>query len=1046
MKKWSYAAAMMLALAGGSIFTGCIDNDEPFGIEQVRLATAELLKAKAQAADAEKAANDAKVEMAKIQAEIDKLYAEAELEKIKSETKINEIYANAQAAKDQAEAEKLLAIADAIRTEAQAKYEAAQAEIQNKRDIVEKKLEFADQKLAELKYAFEKSQLQDADASKTAIYTALEGAYSQYIGALQNYNDKLNAIAEAQRALDVMKVDLKWDNNKNQWVSPKYDAKESLETMLTHLNLEEEWANKAIETLEEAKAKIETVEASELYSLLESYTKAQADLNQNLAELQVERDAIRINNADVFDAAYEAQKVVQDTLDNERPIPAYTFVPGAELEALGITKENEVVAPNTNYQVQFAPGANIVTESVVNLGTTINYRNAYNAYQNMIAGLQNFLMDDFDKAWTEARKNELKNQLAAANEKYADAEEAWKTAKTIYNNGQTPVIPADLAGEADYEKAMKAFNDAMAAIEPAVEAEEAAGDVVTEKRDALTEALNTFYNDNPNTVGAKWAQAQVDYSDAITAAQEAYNTATQAANDKASDGMIKLRQDGNKLLVALVQAEEVYTKLNEQLALDANNANLKKEVAAAKGAYESAQEAYDLFYFGKDATATTAEVKSTYSVEYNKINTTLDNELAAAATAKAKADQIAENNYAAAQAEYYTSAAYNNDKNDPEYKPVAEAEAALEEAGAKYDEAYEALEEAKQSVTDPYADLIAAFDAQKEALNAATLYASYPKLSAVTDYLYNGGDKPSDAVAPMMLTGKLAMEFSPFRITLPETEYVNAKEYVIQESEVAFGNLAYTDDRFEYQDQAVLVNAVTPEMINDYIAKNIFLTTLDEINVADCYTYYPYFGAYGQTLYLQSRLDVADAMLANADLAQSSIDTMKANLATMEQSFENAKAEVEKVQEAAADADKAVEDLYTDIDARIEAAKQLVGPYNTIVNSLQTAVKTLYLNETDGDNFSGDVQAAIKGALASIDQNITSQNADLAAIHHAAERVQYQIAQLEAGIALGENESAEQINIDKLTAQADVLKEVVDFYLTRVEDLTKEYNAAMGKE
>lgn len=1044
MKKWSYAAAMMLALAGGSIFTGCIDNDEPFGIEQVRLATAELLKAKAQAADAEKAANDAQVEMAKIQAEIDKLYAEAELEKIKSETKINEIYANAQAAKDQAEAEKLLAIADAIRTEAQAKYEAAQAEIQTKRDIVNKKLEFADQKLAELKYAFEKSQLQDADASKTAIYTALEGAYGQYISALQSYNDKLNAIAEAQRKLDVIKVDLKWENN--QWVSPKYDAKESLETMLTHLNLEEEWANKAIETLEEAKAKIETVEASELYSLLESYTKAQADLNQNLAELQVERDAIRINNADVFDAAYEAQKVVQDTLGNERPIPAYTFVPGAELEALGITQEKEVVKAGEVYTLKEQNG-------VVEPST--EYDNAKDSYETLIGNLQNFLMDDFDKAWTNARVNELKNELAAANDTWAAAEADWTLAKTIYNNGQTPVIPADLAGEADYDKAMNEFNDAMAAIKPAVDAKVATEEAVDDAYEAYLNALDEFQNVNPNTARNKWIKAQADYREAIAAANQDCADAKEAADNTLGAGLTKLRQEGNKLAVAMSTAQDVYEKLTAELAVDPNNANLKTQVAQAKGAAEAAEEAYNLFYFGKDATATTAAVQPTYAVEQNKLYEANAKAYAAADTAKAKADQAAEKAYADARAEYTTSAAYNDDKNDPEYKPVADAWTAYEDALAKDEEAEEALEDAKESVSDPYLALVDAFDAQNEELNASMLR-SYPTLKAVGDYLSGDAEKPSDAVQPMMLTGALAAEFNPAtpRAQVNATTYVNAKNYVVKMSIQAFGDLTNlngdpnnSDDPLEFQDEAVLVDAVTPEMINDYIAKNILGTTLDEINVAECYNYYSFFGAYGKTLDLEATIKIANAMLANADLAQANIDTMKANLATMAQSLKNAEAEVEKVQEAAADADKAFEDLYTDIDARIEAVKQLVGPYNTIVSSLQTAVKTLYLNETDGDNFSGnDVQAAIKGALASIDQNITSKNADLAAIHHAAERVQYQIAQLEAGIALGENESAEQIDIDKLTAQADVLKEVVDFYLTRVEDLTKEYNAAMGKE
>lgn len=63
MKRWSYATAIMLSLAGGTIMTGCIDNDEPYGIEQIRLATADLLKSKKAAVEAEAAAANAAAEV-----------------------------------------------------------------------------------------------------------------------------------------------------------------------------------------------------------------------------------------------------------------------------------------------------------------------------------------------------------------------------------------------------------------------------------------------------------------------------------------------------------------------------------------------------------------------------------------------------------------------------------------------------------------------------------------------------------------------------------------------------------------------------------------------------------------------------------------------------------------------------------------------------------------------------------------------------------------------------------------------------------------------
>ena len=47
MRKWTYLVAALLVGGATTTFTGCIDNDEPAGIEQLRGAKAEFIKAKA---------------------------------------------------------------------------------------------------------------------------------------------------------------------------------------------------------------------------------------------------------------------------------------------------------------------------------------------------------------------------------------------------------------------------------------------------------------------------------------------------------------------------------------------------------------------------------------------------------------------------------------------------------------------------------------------------------------------------------------------------------------------------------------------------------------------------------------------------------------------------------------------------------------------------------------------------------------------------------------------------------------------------------------
>ena len=82
MKKWSYVTAMMLAVSTGCVFTGCINNDEPYGIEQIRLATAKFLESKKAAAEAEASANAIAAETEKIKQETEKI--KQEVEKIKA--------------------------------------------------------------------------------------------------------------------------------------------------------------------------------------------------------------------------------------------------------------------------------------------------------------------------------------------------------------------------------------------------------------------------------------------------------------------------------------------------------------------------------------------------------------------------------------------------------------------------------------------------------------------------------------------------------------------------------------------------------------------------------------------------------------------------------------------------------------------------------------------------------------------------------------------------------------------------------------------------
>ena len=60
-KKWTYVAIVSMMLGMAPVFTGCVDTDEPAGLEQLRGAKAELLRAKALVQEANAAILQAKV-------------------------------------------------------------------------------------------------------------------------------------------------------------------------------------------------------------------------------------------------------------------------------------------------------------------------------------------------------------------------------------------------------------------------------------------------------------------------------------------------------------------------------------------------------------------------------------------------------------------------------------------------------------------------------------------------------------------------------------------------------------------------------------------------------------------------------------------------------------------------------------------------------------------------------------------------------------------------------------------------------------------------
>ena len=183
MRKWKYLVAMLVLAGATTTFTGCIDNDEPAGIEELRSAKAELLRAKATVEAAKVAQVQADAALAQAQAELVKAQAQAVLLKAEWEKAIAEAESAEKIKELQAQAAKALAEAEASLAKAEAERQSA-ALLEAQALAVLKSIQ------AELEETQQRTLQGYVDAYNTQV-TAYNEAYLAYLDAVKDYNDAL---------------------------------------------------------------------------------------------------------------------------------------------------------------------------------------------------------------------------------------------------------------------------------------------------------------------------------------------------------------------------------------------------------------------------------------------------------------------------------------------------------------------------------------------------------------------------------------------------------------------------------------------------------------------------------------------------------------------------------------------------------------------------------------------------------------------------------------------------------------------------------------
>lgn len=1007
IKKWSYVAAMMLTASCGCLFTGCIDNDEPYGITQIRVATANLLEAKKAAVEAEAAAANAEVEVAKIKAEIEKQRLENEKAAAEAQARINELLAQAEIAKTEAEAAILKAQAEQIakQTEMEAKERQAQIDryIAETNDLIRK----ADQAYEALVYQWEQTKIKDAAAATDALFQAVDAAYQSYMVQLKEYNNLNKLYLEANRRLAAFELDLVWNpeggnDGKGGFESPNYDQKTLLETAVADAQKDIDSFNSSIDRLNNFKDELaQVVSKAGLDELLSQYKEEQAQNTEDLLKANVEKDAIYLDNKALYDSRITLDNKIAEANAAPIAIAPYTYVPAADLSVLGIG-EKEIVPQGINYS----------------LDNSYNYHFYSNEYANQIARLKTYLLDENDVAWTTARINELERQLKAQTSVFEADKAAWEIAKKVYNMGND-VDASALPLETELEAAIANYNAMQGEIEGLNEAVKAAQEATDNARQAYEDAWNAYFDNETSTSAlATWNRAQNDYNTARNDAWNAYYEAKSAAEAAQTQAINDANAAVNNAWNAYYRAISAQDAAQNELDKDPTNKTLQENLAAAEKAVETAE-----------ANRDTAQDNANKAIA--DATTKCERAIAAANTAKVKALNDAQETRDKAYAAWVASGEYNSIQNEPAYAPVLTAQENWDKAQEELTAAQEALQPAGEKMMELWQAMSDASQKQLEEIGLGYWYNNTIRQQWEVEY-YTYGWITEFPVASAPILYKNSQEV-----------YTNAKQYLIDKSTAAYGSLGYTWNGSSHDyvnnlelDEAFLVDNVTVDMMNAYIKAYFKRNYGWEPEDFQCASYYDRFGAFGNMSYTENRIAVAKANIANSNLVPDAVKSLQANLDTMDADRVAAEDAVSAIQAERNDVENQINALNKAIDDKIKDLNHVGNDLATIISTIQSGIAQLQATVT-----APSVEDVI-GQITkyNVDTHIATLQNKLDEATTMLEKAKYQLDQYNAGYK--DLENPYKPYVEYLQANVEAQKEYVELLKAHLEDVQAIYEKA----
>ena len=943
MKKLTYLVASLLTTATvGMTFTGCIDNDEPYGIEQLRGAKAELLKSKKALIEA-----DAQYKLALAEAEKVKAAAEAakiDAERAKTEAEIAEIRQRMEAAALQAE--QILA-----RLQAEAE-------------------------LARLTYEQERLNL------STQQQTALDGFYRKYFTALNNYNEKYMEYVRAQKDLVANALDPN---------GTAYDAKKRVEEAVANAQKALDDAQANIEDYNEQLADAKTWKPSELGAKLTAY---QDQVEENTEKMKLINLTISENNNESEEGkALVAAKKALDALYNEEVgIPAYTFNADGAITIPGLTEPEEVIGEGWSYTWNNQYGYH-------------GYNAALNRLDNFKTSIRRYVLDDNDVEWTKAEINNLEAEKKEKTAEFDNLFAGWKMFADAYNVGGTPKYDALMSYD-ELKKAVDAYNAQLPATQAAKDAYYAA-------QKAAQEAWDAYYEKN-NLEGDAWNA----YNDAVNAANEAYDKAVAAANKELDKTITDLNNAVVKAQQEKIAADSKYLTA-KGLADKYGDNDLKEAAEAALKVAEDAAKALETAEKARDEQAPKAQAKAEKA-----------NDLAAATRDNAITD-----------AEKARKLAINDAPQiaGPLLDAANAADNKVNEARDAYNEAWNELSELVRvwdNETQSYTGVYGAIDNQVEEINKEYQY---------EEEWYDGENWHTYTWMPaydysLFYQFQNEVNGSQFdaEVAIPECSVADVCAYSssnMRYNIIALSNKIYGSYYYDKNDDDILgipsaqLIPLTKEDIDKMLAKY----GIDEMNYPGIYN--SDFGLFGKTLYVDNRIEVANAYITNKPAIEAAFEDVQAQIDNLVASRDELSDKIDEAGKAVEAAQEAVDELNVDSWTEYNELQRQNGVAEAMITAISEAALATGVAETEQYT-----QETIDAAIEKIEQSIKDEEDGIPELEEALARAQYVLDQYEKQLVSDAEIAALAVEEAKLAM--DAAKEKLDAAKARLDAAIKSVEGA----